>query len=77
MGRLNISKALTQDCDASALADHVISKIDTTIKFTNTRLTRRARTSLWEPKKGKTRNISFFGTVAIGYADLFFCLFKT
>ena len=28
MGRLNISKALTQDCDASALADHVISISD-------------------------------------------------
>ena len=29
-------------------------------------ITRRARTLLWEPKKGKTRNMSFFGTVAIG-----------
>ena len=40
-------------------------------------LTRPARTSPWEPKKGKTRNISFFGIVAIGSADLLFCLFKT
>ena len=51
-------------------------KIDKTITFTNATqdLTRRARTSLWEPKNGKARNTSFFGTVAIGAADLFFCL---
>ena len=33
-------------------------------------LTRHARTSLWEPKKGKTKNISFLGTVAIGSEDI-------
>ena len=38
-------------------------KVDKTITFTNATqdLTRRARTSLWEPKNGKARNISFFG----------------
>ena len=52
-------------------------KIDKTLNLLTQDLTRRARTSLWEPKNGKTRNISFFGTEAIGSADLFFCLFKT
>ena len=36
-------------------------------------LTRRVRASLWEPKKGKTKITSFFGTVGAGSADLFFC----
>ena len=51
-------------------------KIDKTITFTNETqdLTSRVRTSLWEPIKSKARNKSFFGTVAIGAADLFFSL---
>ena len=32
--------------------------IDKTIKFTNTRFNTSRKNSLWEPKKGKTRNIS-------------------